>query len=58
MTGGCEWRHASEARAEDFEKSQSSASEEEGWVSLARSLARWGLVAGVTRGLGQMEKSA
>ena len=38
-----------------FEKSVESisASEEEGWLSLARR----GLVVGVTRGLGQMEKS-
>ena len=50
MTWLCEWRHAPEARAEDFgeiwEKSVSWVlrSEEEGWLSLARS----GLVADAT----------
>ena len=49
-TRGCQWRHAPEAYAEglgEFEKSQLSwvlRSEEEGWLSLARS----GLVAGAT----------
>ena len=45
MTWGCGLRHAPEARAEDFEKSQLVYSDEEGWLSLARS----GLVAGATR---------
>ena len=59
MTRGCEWRHAPEACAEDFGRFWKSQSwvlplEEEGWLSLARQ----GLVAGATRGLGQMEKSA
>ncbi len=53
---GCEWRHAPEAWAEIWEKSVSWVlrSEEEGW----RSLARRGLVASATLGLGEMEKSA
>ena len=46
LTSGCEWRHAPEAHAEDFgdfEKSElSPASEEDGWLSLARR----GLVSG------------
>ena len=59
MYWGCEWRHAPEARAEDFgdfEESQLSwvlRSEEDGWLSLARS----GLVKGAARDGGQMEKS-
>ena len=45
----------------DFEKKSVSwvlASEEEGWLSLVRRGQASGLVAGVTRVLGQMEKSA
>ena len=50
LTSRCEWHHAPEARAEDlgdFEKvvELSPASEEDGWLSLARR----DLVAGATR---------
>ena len=60
MTRGCEWRHAPEACVEDLgdlEKKSVSwglPPGEEGWLSVAH----WGLVAGATRGLGQMEKPA
>ena len=60
---GCEWRHAPEARAEDFgdfEKSQLSrvpGLEEDGWLSQARRSQASGLVVGATHfGWGQMEK--
>ena len=59
MTRGCEWRHAPEAREEDFkdfEKSQLAEFCLRGrrltFACLPRPLA-----AGVTLGLGQMEKS-
>ena len=46
----CEWRHSPEARAEIWEKwvSWVPASEEDGWLSLARR----GLAAGFTRDMG------
>ena len=57
LTSGCEWRHAPEARAEDFGEFWKSqlfelrhASGEDGWLSLARrSQAIWLFVAGATR---------
>ena len=58
-TRGCEWRHEPEARAEDFGDFEKVScvlwSEEEGWLSLARSV----LLADATRvGVGADEKAS
>ena len=62
LTSGYEWSHPPEAREEDFgdfekELSWVPGSEEEFWLSFAQRSQASGLVAGATRGLGQMEKS-